>query len=354
MRTRVLAALLLLLVSAPAWADPSQDEVSATLRKIVRDQEVPGGVLLVTGRSFRLMAVYGVAEQGVNAPVREDSRFYIASTGKMMTAAAVLQWMGEAGVGLSEPAAGRLGNGPASQLPGLGGVTLGHLLSHTSGLPDYLSDAFETAADAQPARVWRPDDLYGFALAETAEEPLGTYDYSNTNFVLLGDILARADGASLAASLERRVFRPCGMTDISVGVPNPDARHAHGYEEDDDGIERDRSAWAWGSVTGDGPVTASAPAVERFLRCLLDERKLVPPNLLARMTEDGTGEEYGLGLEVRTVSGTRFLGHSGYYAGYTTEAWYAPDTGLAMVLMLNGDTYDAFDGLKQVYRRLLR
>jgi D-alanyl-D-alanine carboxypeptidase len=109
--------------------------------------------------------------------------------------------------------------GSLDRLPNWRSVTVEQLLNHTSGIPDYFDDEYEQAdASARSTSTSRRGSLAAALGAEPNAKPGVEYEYSNTNFALLGLVLERVDHADLGAVLARRIFAPAGMTATSVGA----------------------------------------------------------------------------------------------------------------------------------------
>lgn len=370
----MLCRSILLAVAWIAVALPCRADVFQTLiDRAVSEEAIPGGVLLVSAPGLRRIAVSGVADRSTGEPVRPDTRFYVASVGKMAVAVTALQLVGEGRLALDAPA------GPlASGISGIGRLVnartarVEQLLNHTSGIPDYLTDDFAEASRKAPSRRWTAGDALPYAFGLKADgRPGDSYSYSNSNFVLLGDIVATAAGAPLETVLERRVLAPAGMTETTVGA-SPDApRLAHGYAaagdedadedednedtDEDDGEERDVSLPCWNSVLGDGPLVATAGDLERFLFALFRDGRLLPAAMVRRMVEPSDRESgYGLGLELGEDRWGRWYGHTGSYDGFEAEARYYPEREAVIVYLANGNTSSDADIVDRAATALFR
>lgn len=256
-----------------------------------------------------------------------ETPFAIASVGKAMTSVALLRLVARGELALDDPAADHLPAEAVRGLGGLGGVTVRHLLAMTSGLPDYLDDAYLDDALDDPGAVQRPLVALSYAYGEDRLfAPGRDFDYSNTNYVLAGLILERVTGLSYARAMEREVLGPAGMGRSFVfgAAPlPPDFPNGH---EDGDHV---RSYYRH-SGFGDGGVIASAADVARFYRALFVERSLLPPALLAEMTRDPLGVGYGLGVELDGP----VVGHSGGDLGFASDVRLDRRDGAVAVILV--------------------
>ncbi|WP_172972133.1 serine hydrolase domain-containing protein [Roseibium aquae] len=265
---------------------------------------------------------FAVVEAGSGAAA--DTPFAIASLGKTFTAVAVLRLVQRGAFGLDDEVARLVPPSTTDLFGGLPGVRLRHLLTMTSGLPDYMDDAWLDAVLEDPAVVQTTDGALRAAGGRPALfAPGERFDYSNTNYVLLGAILERATGLSYAAVLEAEVFEPAGLTDSFVFGSRP-LPPPFGQGHSAASLVR---RYYSGAGLGDGGVIASARDVARFYRALFAERSLLPDDLLTAMMADPAGERYGMGIEIEDG----IAGHSGGDLGYSSDACMDLASGLVAV-----------------------
>lgn len=272
----------------------------------------------------------GEAAQGV--PVRPGTRFITASTAKVVTAAMVMRLAAAGEVDLDAPVA-RYG----VPVPSADRVTVRMLLSHRSGLGDYLAaPAVLAHIQDRPLEPWTRDEALAGAAAPTA--PGSAFAYSNTNYVALGAVLEAA-GEGPEGEL-RDMVAPIGLSRTSFrreDPPGPDLARPHGPAVPD--LPGGRiAADVWGPVWTDGGLATTAPELARFLDALMRDR-LLPAGVAARMVP-AAGEPYGLGLIAGNRDGVRWIGHDGAYGGYTSQVWHAPALGVTFAVLANSDEAD--------------
>ena len=321
LRTARFAALLAL-VGSPALADPLEDALAELLAEARAESSATSIVLLASDANERLVLV-----DGDGTP---DTRFYLASVGKTMVAAAVLNAVQGGALDLDAPLGDLVAGLPLAELAKT--RSLRDLLTHTSGLPDYLDDAFFDDILARPTHRWSPREALGYADADDARPNGSPFDYSNTNYVLLGAVLVGLDG-SLAASLGQRVFGPAKMSASSVGAKAaPDL--ARGFDTDGS----DFSEILWNSTLGDAPVIANATDLERFVRALMESDRIIGPQMRADMLREGqSGSGYGLGIGADEDDWGIWYGHSGGFDGAATDYRYYAEDGTVLIVLANGD-----------------
>jgi D-alanyl-D-alanine carboxypeptidase len=356
MRALTLAAVATaaLVVAGAGGAGSHRDSIRLALEAVVAEGS-PGAIVLVDDGAGRREAASGLAVLKERVPVRVGDRFRSASITKTFVAVVVLQLV--AGGRL------RLEDTVERWLPGLvpdgDRVTVRDLLSHRSGLADYASDeALLRRTVTRPQRRWRPRELLEVAFAAGEVAPPGRrFAYASTNYILLGLVVERVTGTTLASQLRRRILVPLALRDTSFtpGGRIP-GRHVHGYAPSvHDGIvaslatARDRStasaSWAWAA----GALVSSAPDLSRFLGALLEGR-LLPARLL-RLMRPAPGARYGLGLAAfETPCGTA-IGHTGNLLGTVSAAWSTADGRRRVVAMTN--SYPLAPAADTAMRRLL-
>jgi CubicO group peptidase (beta-lactamase class C family) len=311
------------------------------------------GVALVWGNGapqFRYAG--GMAHRGHQVPIANDTRFGVASVTKMVTAAAALRLVDRGLLRLDQPVIEVLP--PEHRTRALTPKhTLHHLLSHTSGLPNYHDDAAQTwdsfvgALDRIPgSKALRPADLLPlFADLPASRAPGEKYEYADANFILAGLMIEAATGRSFYEVVAEEVLRPARMGDTAFEQLDQDApRYASGY------LYADAPPDTWRSnvfsLTGkgmpDGGMITTAEDLATLIDALVGGR-LVPPPLLAAMTTPQTPpsadvEHYGYGLELVVENGiVTILGHGGSDPGVSTMVAHHLAEGTTIVVLCNQD-----------------
>ncbi|MGE7388032.1 serine hydrolase domain-containing protein [Streptomyces sp. NPDC004126] len=358
------AALLTTATAAPAVAAPAPHgttpaELRAAMDAVHR-AGVPGvyGEVRADGRTWR--GASGVADVTTGRPVSPDLRHRVGSITKTFTAAAVMQQVERGRIRLDAP----IGDHLPDLVPGERGrkITVRMLLNHTSGLPDYVSYAFPSIRTGSAAslddnryRRFSPAELIRLGLdAPPAGEPGGpTGVYSNTNYLLLGELLERVTGTPAQEYITRDVIRRAGLRHTSFpSGPEIEGPHSRMYEAAFGLLDppRDYSAYDM-SWAGTGAALVSTMAdVNRFYALLLDGR-IVSRASLDEMRRtvpvrhlDGKTIQYGLGLHKVTIPGCgTFWGHDGSAWGAGTMSMTRADGRRQMSVAVNLQRWTAPD-----------
>ena len=303
---------------------------------------VPGLVVAVrhSGEEPNIVAS-GLADLGSGRRMAPADRFRVGSLTKPMVAIVILQLADEGRLALDDPVARFL----PGILPDADRITLRQLLNHTSGIGDYTDDpSFLSAALANPSRVWTPQELIAIAAGMPrifAPGAADRWDYSNTNYILLGLIAEEAAGQSIATLLQTRVFEEVGMAstyyseEASLRAP-----FAQGYIDLNGIPNLAAGTLVSPTVAGAaGAVVSTAGDLVRFVEALAAGTLVSSTSHAALLTTVAAsrvrlpGEsfdfEYGLGVLV----GDGWVGHDGAIPGYETVAYAKTGVGTVVVLV---------------------
>ena len=294
----------------------------------------PGAsVVVVRNGRVVLERTFGLADLEAATRATSATNYRLASITKQFTATAVMLLAGEGRLSYDDPVARYLPSLPVHAR----GVTIRHLLNHTSGIWDYE----DFVPDSQTYQVKDRDALALLARADSLYFPSGSaYRYSNTGYALLALVVEEVLGMPFARFLDARIFRPLGMRGsvaFEEGVSTVPQR-AYGYSRDSTGWRRtDQSNTS--AVLGDGGVYTSVDDIVRWDRALerhtlvsaADQQLAWTPATLA----NGRPTEYGIGWFVRREDGRLRVWHTGTTRGFRNAILRYPDERLTVVVLTN-------------------
>ncbi|MET9553362.1 serine hydrolase domain-containing protein [Streptomyces sp. NPDC006645] len=331
------AALAVIVAGTAASAAPGERGADRQALQKRLDEVVDTGAVgaLVEVRDERGVwrGSSGVAELGAERAVPVRGHFRVGSISKTFVATVVLQLVDEGELGLDDTVESWL----PGVVPGGEGMTVRQLLNHTSGVYDYVSTLpMPPGAEfvQNRWRTWTPDELVRRAVANppSVDPPGSGYSYSNTGYILLGQIIEKATGRSYADQIERRIIEPLRLSGTSVPGTSPRVPRPHpraylpvepgGTTHPTDYTEMNPSVFG-----ASGEMISTTRDLNRFVAALLDGT-LVPGRLLDEMREPGVeSATYGLGLDwFDTTCGIRVYGNDGDALAY--QAWsYSTDDG---------------------------
>jgi CubicO group peptidase (beta-lactamase class C family) len=340
----VAAAVLVALLASP---EPQADPVAAVdafVRAELTRQRIPGvGVAVVKGGKVLVSRGFGLANVEHQVPATDQTIFQSGSVGKMFTAAAVMLLVEDGKLALSDPIAKFLPGAP----PAWNGITVRHLLTHTSGIPDYANslDLRKDYTEEELAKM-----AYAMKLGFTPGEK---WQYSNTGYLLLGIIIRKASGTFYGDVLAERVFKPLGMTTTAIISEADIVPHrAAGYTL----VKGELKNQSWVSpslnTSADGSLYLSVRDLVawdagvragRVLKAASWASVFEPVRL-----NDGKTHGYGFGWVVGVRGGQPAYQHGGSWQGFKTH--YARfDRGdvsvIALANLTQADTTKIVDGI---------
>jgi CubicO group peptidase (beta-lactamase class C family) len=338
-------ALVCLVASWPADGQPLEADVASRIDAAVQEVLTRSGapsasVAVVQGGSLVYEKAYGSARLGPPPVAAITSmRYSIGSISKQFTAAAVLL--------LAEDGKLSLDDRVSTWFPELtraSEVTLRQLLSMTSGYQDYWPQDYvmpDMLKDTTPDAIMK-----GWAQKPLDFEPGTRWQYSNTNYVIAGQIVERVAGQPLLAFLRARIFTPLKMNSVvdtdqaPLGATDPMRylRYALAPPR-----EAPKEGKGWMSAAGELAMTASDLA--RWNIAVMNRAVLKPSSYLELEREalltNGAPTGYGLGVSVALAGGRRRISHGGEVSGFTAQNDVYPDDKAAIVVLVNIDANNA-------------
>ena len=337
--------------AAPSGLAPLKAQLQALVDSMYRGSGYPGISVGVAGPAGSIGVAAGLADTARREPLSPRHLLLQGSVGKTYFAALALQLVAEGRLDLDAPIARYLGNEPwFARLPNADRIRVRHLMNHTSGLVRYeFGEAFTHSLSAQPDRVWRPEELVAFILGQPAPFAPGEgWEYSDTNYIVLGMILEKVSGSSVYDEVGRRFLRPLALTQTVPSDRRVIAGLAQGYAGPGnpfggadamvlpDGRFAINPQFEW---TGGG--MASTPEDLARWGLALYGGRVLRPSELALMLQGvpaplgPPGTTYGLGVIVRPLQAGTSWGHSGFFPGYLTELMYFPAERWAVAVQVN-------------------
>jgi CubicO group peptidase (beta-lactamase class C family) len=318
-----------------------RDKVDDLLTKLVESDAFSGVVLVaMDGRPIYQRAC-GLASRAWNAPNRIDTKFNIASIGKMFTAVAVAQLV-EQGKLSYDDTLGKILPDHSNKDVGQK-VTVRHLLTHTSGLTEARTSTqgdksfrktFRTIKEHLPSS---PNDTLKF-------EPGTKFEYSNYGYLVLGAIIEKVSGQDYYNYIREHIYMPAGMTNSDCYELDTDPPNlATGYM-DAPGRTRRSNIFMLpvkGLSHGLGCYSTAEDLV-KFATALRNHTLLNAKSTdlvwTGKVDYTEPGSQYGYGFIVKPYNGTRVIGRGGGWFGITNKFDMYPDLGYTVVILTNIDS----------------
>jgi D-alanyl-D-alanine carboxypeptidase len=334
------AVVLLLAATLAAQADKVDDYIRAEMKQ----QRIPGLSLAVVKDGTIIKAQgYGVSNIKLATPVTPATVFKIGSVSKQFIATGIMLLMQDGRLRLDDPISRFLEGTPEAWKA----ITIRHLLTHTAGLireaPGFAP--FKIQSDADVIRTAYPVALR-FAPGEK-------WEYSNTGYFALAEIIRKVAGMPWQDYLREKVFRPAGMnathpTDTKVGLPS----RASGYSDND--LLKDADDWP--ALRPSGAFLSSVMDLAKWDALLYREGVLSEATRRLMWSpvalNNGTSHPYGFGWELNPLNGRQRVHHGGGLPGFQSEfARYVADR-LTVIVLINLDDADVegiADGVAAFY-----
>lgn len=341
------------------------DTLSAALdpyfEALVDGDHYSGGAWIVIGDEVIYSFHGGAKDRRTGEIINADTLFDPASVGKMITATVILSLVEDGTVSLEDPIGQWIPDYPE---PWASGVTIEHLLTHTSGIEldndaTFMSELAEATSiremvDLQVEHVVR-------VLALNTFNPGEQFNYTNEGYVLLGGIAEAASGDSFETLMEDRVFEPAGMTrtvptsqlegQTNVAIPHSltrNRRESTYYEEVSPLVDTE-TGQDWlnnGVAIPASPVYSTGADLIAFMTALVGGELLSPDMVEAmvspialRADDDifGLLEHQGLGVKIVHEYGVESFGHDGGVPGFRTKLYYYPDNDMTILTWSNSE-----------------
>ncbi|KAA6440396.1 beta-lactamase family protein [Dyadobacter flavalbus] len=341
---------------------PLKNPDAATALKVSRIEDIfrrkknagfNGNVLIVQKGKILYQNSFGYAHIKEKDSLNSNSRFQLASLSKPFTAVAMLKLVQEGRVSLDDSIQRFFPDFPYH------GVKVDMLLSHRSGLPNYIYSFNDSVRHGKKY----PDNLdimdwYAKVVPTPApyNRPGRSFNYCNTNYCVLAAIVEKVTGDDFGKYLSSEILLPLGMmntflvTDTTeASMQNRTAGHQYGRR-----LEKDY----YDDVVGDKGLYSTTGDIYRFynglMQGLLLDKKLLDEAFKPRSFERAGIRNYGYGfrMHIKEDNTPRFIYHGGWWKGYNTMLWVCPEDEAVIIVLgntYNRSTYDLKEILQVIH-----
>jgi CubicO group peptidase (beta-lactamase class C family) len=331
---------------------PLAMQVDALLAGLTSDREPGAAVLIVKDGSVVFERGYGITDLRTMRGIDARTNFRLASVTKQFTAAAVILLVRDGKLRYEDSLTDIFPDFPEYGRA----ITIRHLLTHTSGIPDY-EDLMPQADSSAPVEQVQIKDAGVRELLKRQDSgkfvPGAKWAYSNSGYVLLGLVVEKASGRTFREFLRDRIFVPLKMTGTVAYEPakNNVPNRAYGHTMEGGGWrETDQSPTS--ATLGDGGVYSSLSDLRKWdealrRRTLLSEPEMRPALTPVSVLEgpptepDGALAAYGFGWFLNPWKGHARMWHYGETIGFRTAIQRFPDDGLTVIVLCNRADFEA-------------
>lgn len=313
----------------------TQAKIAAIAQRTLAQTGVPSASIAVAENGRILYAqAFGLADIALHKPAQASMAYPIGSVSKQFTAQALLLLQQRGKLSIDDPVSRYF-----PKFTRANDVTLRNLMTMTSGYEDFAPQDYIIPA-------WRHDvdplvNATAWATKPLDFEPGTDWQYSNTNYVILGLIVEKVSGQPLMQFLRENLLAPLHLPGVFNTYTEREKLEVTGYISNALAPVRVLPLEGRGWYFGDGDLAMPASTLAAWDSAIAQQKLLTPESYRAFETtftlKNGRPADYGLGTFVRTVNGHRQLEHGGEVGGYVTENVVYPDDlgGLAIVVLTN-------------------
>lgn len=335
----ILAIVIVSIVALLLFGRNTHSDLSGSIPEKIdqylTNEKFQGTVLIAKEGEILFTKGYGLA--ATNLPNSPSTLYQIASLSKTFTAVAVMQLVENDLLMLDYPISQYFPDFPNGET-----ITISHLLSHSSGIPDYLKKDFKF----DYSKEWNPNDIVNTVKDSELEfTPGESFGYSNTGYVMLGLIIEKVSGQSYVNYIEENIFKPSSMINSMFSVPT-DIPKAEGHVEGEIGpLMHNSAAYAAGDII------STAEDLELFDRALRNNVLISKETseLMSTTHAKKFPNQYGYGWYTQDVMGKKAVGHpGGYPSGFRHYVTRLTNEEITVIVLSNETTVNS----KRINRHL--
>lgn len=346
-RKAIIEALEAQEAGATVSAPPLDNVVDAIFKDAVHPGQPGADVLVAKDGKILFEKSYGLADVERGIPITAETVFNLASITKPFTAAAILKLQEERRLSLDDTLSKYIPDYPRGNE-----ITIRHLLTHTSGIPDKLGGTATLATATYPAN--RDYLIALFKYLPLDFDPGAQYAYSNSGYYLLGYIIEKVSGQSYADYLRDAFFKPLGMNHTGIYQPGESGKAMPYLYRDNklEGLQKTQAVHPT-RIGGNGALDSTAEDLYRWAEGYFNARILSERTIQAALTPSVHGGiatsrvrtgGYGYGWGIGGLRGLREVFHTGGSLGYSCVLYRYPDEHFTVIILTNSTapipTYD--------------
>lgn len=308
------------------------NETRIKLDALEKSDKISGALILAQNDKILFRWTGGDADRARKMAINQDTKFRIASVGKMFTSVAILQLLEADKLSLSDSIAKHLPDYPDRSIAER--ITIRQLLNHTSGLGGIFDDK---SAKNAPSLKTHADYVRYYGNKPLAFDP-GTKDaYSNFGYVVLGAIIESASGQTYYDYVQQNIFAPTGMT--STGA-EPESTNVEGravaYTKENGEWHAETASLPWRGTSAGGCYSTTGDLM-KFANALQKAELISASNLEAATTPQNNKRWYGFGFMPEGKGKDRRYGHEGGASGMNAAVFVYPSKNYVVIGLSNFD-----------------
>jgi len=327
-------------------------KVDGVIADVMNKTQVPSAsVGIVKDGRIAYVRAFGKARLSPPLPASPEMHYAIGSISKQFTVAAVMVLVQDGKLSIDDPVSNWF-----PELTRAKEVTLRNLMSHTSGYEDYAPQDYTIPAWTKPTTAQAI--VHGWATKPLDFDPGTQYQYSNTNFNIVGLIVEKVSGQPFWSFLKAHVLDPVGLLHTIDLDTEHDRLEPTGYFRYGLGPLRPAIMEAPGWYFADGEMAMPVSDLLAWDVSVMDESLLQHSSYAAMETptklKNGKESSYGLGLSVGDANGHRVVSHTGEVGGFVASNEVIPDEKFAVAVLTNQEASPAASAMSRAIVAVLR
>ena len=320
------------------------DKVDEFIKKQMVRDHLPGiSIAIIENGKIIKEKGYGIESLETKKPADAHTLYEIASLGKPIVAVATLKLIESGRIGLEDPISRYVADTPKSWKT----ITFRSLLSHTSGIKDYVTEIAQSAETADLA----VDEIYHRMASQPLNfTPGAKYSYSHSNYLILGMILSNRSNRPFIEYLQESIFKPLDMSETDLKEALRDSKNfAVGYRfQEGKLVEAEKTPGKFADqclASSVDDLAKFAVALDKGTLLTSEARNLMwSPTVLT----DGKKSIYGLGWNTESLNGHRVIGHAGSVGGYSANMTRFPGDKITVIVLTNQRGVNSFQIVKGI------
>ena len=347
MKKLLLLTFLCFGVKVSAQIEPRLQRIDSLLTYLETNNKFMGSLAIREGEQLVFSKAYGFNDVSQKSKANKETKYKIGSITKTFTAVVILQLIEEKKLKLETPLASFFPN-----VKNADKITIEELLHQRTGIPDYLNQDSITKAEFNSPDL-KESIFTKIANYDSLFEPNSKFQYSNSNYYLLGGIIEKVTKKSYAANIEKRIKKKIGLKNTIYPEQNVQISNNESYSYYNNGSNwLQAEEWKIESTFATGALVSTPTDLTQFIYSLF-HGKLLKSASLEQMTL--LKEGYGKALLQFPFGERRFYGHNGIIENFTSVLGYYPSENLSISLITNGDNFNQNDiilGILSIYYKI--
>lgn len=344
---KIVPYIFILLINVTFGQDKRLEKIDSVVSSWYSNNEFNGNILIAEKGNIIFNKSYGKANEETGEMLNENSQFELASVSKQFTATAIMILKERNQLSLDDPLTKYF-----PELVNYNKVTIKYLLNHTGGMPDY-NEILEKTLDK--TKILNNKDAINCLInTKPIFKANSRFEYSNTGYVVLGQIVEKISGISLNDFLQKNIFEKLGMDRTKIITrrykPEPLTNYAYGYVKDleinkfvlPDNFEKTKGVIYFDGIYGDGSLNSTILDLYKWDRALYTEEILSKKSIEEMFTpgilNNKKQTEYGYGFCINNSKIYKNkVHHTGGWPGYKTLITRCIDDDVLIVVLTNNE-----------------